>query len=317
MVMENSSDTELFSPKEDIVFKMLFGDDQHTDILSAFLKAVLPPQEDDEWEEILLMPTIPPAEHPQDKVFILDVKVKSKLNSLAAVEIQLRSQPALRKRILYYATRLVTEQLGEGDDYGKIKPGITILITDFVLIRENTKYHNQYRLHDPETGSTFSDDLVLHILELPKLGEDDHTPLWAWMKFFSAKSKEELEMLATKDAGVKKAVNRLFELSADEAARSIREAQNKARRDHFAQLVYAREEGETAGEMRGFEKGIEKGRMEGLEEGIGKGRMEGLEEGNHEASLKIARELLARGIDPDIVLAVTGLERNELKQFLH
>jgi predicted transposase/invertase (TIGR01784 family) len=108
-------------------------------------------------------------------------------------------------------------------------------------------------------------------------------------------------MLATKDAGVKKAVNRLFELSADETARSIREAQNKARRDHFAQLVYAREEGETQGRMEGFEEG----------------RMEGLEEGNHETSLKIARELLARGTNPDVVLAVTGLEWSELKQFLH
>jgi hypothetical protein len=50
------------------------------------------------------------------------------------------------------------------------------------------------------------------------------------------KNEEELRMLAEKDAGIKKAAARLVELSADETARAIREAQIKARRDHFGPM---------------------------------------------------------------------------------
>jgi hypothetical protein len=40
---------------------------------------------------------------------------------------------------------------------------------------------------------------------------------------------------------------RLIELSADEKARAIREAERKARFDHLAQLASAREEGKARG----------------------------------------------------------------------
>jgi len=45
---------ELLSPISDIVFKMLFGNEQNTDILSAFLKAVLL-LPDEEFSEVLIL----------------------------------------------------------------------------------------------------------------------------------------------------------------------------------------------------------------------------------------------------------------------
>jgi hypothetical protein len=68
---------ELFSPKEDLVFKMLFGDARHIDLLTAFLQAVLP-LDKDEYEEVSLLPPTSPTEYPLDKLSILDVKVKTK-----------------------------------------------------------------------------------------------------------------------------------------------------------------------------------------------------------------------------------------------
>jgi predicted transposase/invertase (TIGR01784 family) len=77
--------------------------------------------------------------------------------------------------------------------------------------------------------------------------EDDHTALWDWLEFLKVESEEELAMLANRNEEVKKAATRLIELSSDESARAIREAQARARRDHFAQLANAREEGEARG----------------------------------------------------------------------
>jgi predicted transposase/invertase (TIGR01784 family) len=313
---------ELFSPKEDVVFKMLFGDARHIDILTAFLQAVLPLAKE-EYEEVSLMPTEFPFEHPRDKRSILDVKVRTKHGVRIDVEIQVANHPALRERILYYATRMITEQVGEGDEYEKIQPAITIVIADFVLIPENAVYHNDYRLHDSKTGSTFSRHLVVHTLELPKVREDDHTALWNWLKFLKAKSEEELEMLASKDVDVKKAATRLIELSADEKARSIREAQEKARRDHSAQMRYAIEEGLRKGIEEGLREGIEKGLREGreeglregIEEGLRKGIEEGREEGREEGEMRgrraTARSLLQLGVALETIMAATGFSEEE------
>jgi predicted transposase/invertase (TIGR01784 family) len=290
---------ELFSPKEDLVFKLLFGDARHIELLTAFLQAVLPLPKD-EYAEVALMPPALPTEYPLDKLSILDVKVKTKHGALIDVEIQVANQSALRQRILYYAARMITEQIGEAGKYEEIQPVITILITDFVLIRENAKYHNHYRLHDPETGSTFTEHLEIHVLELPKVREDDHTTLWDWLGFLKAESEEELAMLASKNEEVKKAVTRLIELSADETARAIREAQAKARRDHFAQLASAREEGEALGRKEGEARGQKEGEARGQKDGEARGRR------------ATAQSLLRLGIPLETIIAATGLSGEEI-----
>jgi len=58
------------------------------------------------------------------------------------------------------------------------------------------------------------------------------------MKFFDAKTEEELDVLAQKSPAMKKATLRLLELSADEKARLLYEARLKEQRD-----IYARERG--------------------------------------------------------------------------
>ncbi|WP_105100812.1 hypothetical protein [Streptococcus suis] len=63
--------------------------------------------------------------------------------------------------------------------------------------------------------------------------------------------------------------------------------------------------------IRGRNRGKEEGRSEGLEEG----RTEGLEEGSLQKSLDVAQKLLARGLDIEDVLEITGLTSEQLTQF--
>ncbi|HFI0166600.1 TPA: hypothetical protein ACGORL_002214, partial [Streptococcus suis] len=63
--------------------------------------------------------------------------------------------------------------------------------------------------------------------------------------------------------------------------------------------------------IRGRNRGKEEGRAEGLEEG----RTEGLEEGSLQKSLDVAQKLLARGLDIEDVLEITGLTSEQLTQF--
>ena len=58
----------------------------------------------------------------------------------------------------------------------------------------------------------------------------------------------------------------------------------------------------------------QKGKEEGMEKGMEKGRTEGKEEGMNQRSLEIARKMLAQGMDEAMVMDMTGLTAEEIKQ---
>ena len=58
----------------------------------------------------------------------------------------------------------------------------------------------------------------------------------------------------------------------------------------------------------------QKGKEEGMEKGMEKGRAEGKEEDMNQRSLEIARKMLAQGMDEAMVMDMTGLTAEEIKQ---
>ena len=227
----------ILKPKTDIVFKLLFGSETSTEILTDFLMAVLN-LSPDEYDEVAITNPILLQEYKEDKLGILDVRLKLKSGKIIHVEIQVQPTKFMKERILFYDAKLITDQIGESDKYSKIKRVISIVITDYILINESLKYHHCFKLHDPENNVTFTDLFEIHTLEIPKIGESDSTPLWNWMKFLDVKTEEELRMIAVKNPVIEKAAMRVLELSADEKARMLYEDRLKAQRDRWARDEY-------------------------------------------------------------------------------
>jgi predicted transposase/invertase (TIGR01784 family) len=73
-------------------------------------------------------------------------------------------------------------------------------------------------------------------LELPKLPEMADNYLWHWLRFLRAESKEDLDMVAQASPKLEKVVGKLLELSEDESARMLYEAEAKQERDNRARL---------------------------------------------------------------------------------
>jgi predicted transposase/invertase (TIGR01784 family) len=297
------------SPRNDIIFKMLFGDERDIDLLTDFLQSALNlPAED--YEEVILVDPHLSRETLGDKLGILDVKVRMRSGKMVDIEIQLCDLPQMHERIVFYLAKMITEQIGEGDDYRQIQRSICVLITDFVLVPENDVYHNRYTLRDANTHSEFSDLLEIDTLELPKLPQDeDGSTLWDWLKFLNARNEEDLTMLGEKNTHLKKAVAKLIALSADEEARMLAESREKMRRDNAARIYAA----EQKGREEGREEGLEKGREEGWE----KGREEGLEKGRETALLSVARNMLQAGRPAAEIIQVTGLPPKAVQSLMH
>jgi predicted transposase/invertase (TIGR01784 family) len=274
---------DILPPKNDVVFKLLFGDKRNEDLLADFLKSVIRLPEDD-YDEITIVDPHLIRKHPDKKLGILDLKIKTKSGKIVHVEILLWDLPQMRERIVFYDAAMIMDQIDAGEEYDLIKRVITILITDYVLIPENPRYHNRFTLSDLEAALEFTDLIEIHTLELPKLPETADNYLWHWLRFLRAQSKEDLDMVAQASPKLNKTVVKLLELSEDEEVRMIYEAEVKAQRDERARIRGAREEGKA----------------------------EGKAEGKNEKALEIARNLIALGMPVEKIAAATALSREEV-----
>ena len=260
----------------DIVFKLLMGTENSKEILIDFLMAVLN-LSPDEYDEITIANPFLLQEYKGDKLGILDVKIKLKSGKILNIEVQVDPMPFLESRILFYISKLITEQIGESDQYEKIKRVISIIITGHPIIKQNDKYHHNFGLYDIESGVLLTDALEIHTLEVPKARKlddsEEKADLLNWMKFFDIKTEEELNMLAQKSPAMRRATLRLMELSADEKARQLYEARLKEQRDS-----YAREQGAS-----------------------------------NERAITIAKKLLGMNIPLEKIIEATGLARDEVE----
>jgi len=171
----------------DVIFKLLMGTENSKEILTDFLLAVLNLLPD-EYDEITIQNPFLLQEYKGDKLGILDVKLKLKSGKILNIEIQVDPMPFMESRILFYVSKLITEQIGESDQYEKIKRVISIIITGHPLIKQSEKYHHHFGLFDIESGVLLTDALEIHTLEVPKariVDEDaESADLLNWMKFF-------------------------------------------------------------------------------------------------------------------------------------
>jgi hypothetical protein len=151
---------------------------------------------------------------------------------------------------------------------GRLYPGEAMITVNGV--RRSAQYRHL---------TLFSGVMEIHTLELPKLPAetDDENLLLYWLRLFKAQRLEEYEMLATKDPSIKKTVDILKQLSADDKARLAYEAREKAIRDELAKMHGA------------------------------------YSKGQQETRLEIAQKLLAYGIALEIIAESSGLSIDEVQ----
>jgi predicted transposase/invertase (TIGR01784 family) len=227
----NMGKKEFLPVKSDIIFRLFFADERNEEFLISLLKSVLRLPAID-YNEIEIADPHLLREFKGDKLAIIDVKLYTKTRKVIHIEIQLKVTPELKNRIILYDAKLITEQIGSGNEYDAIQKVASIIITDEEHVQGSPNYHHRFTFYDPEAGVEFSDIIEIHSLELKKLPEqDDGTALYDWAKFIAAESEEELDRAAEKNEEVKKAVVKFRELTADERTRDMYERQEKARRD--------------------------------------------------------------------------------------
>ena len=285
----------ILSPKVDFVFKKIFGNEKHPNILISFLNAVIKPT--DLIKSVQIKNTDIEKEHIEDKYSRLDIKAVTNNGEHINIEIQVKNEYNMIKRSLYYWSKMYEGQLTKGQDYDTLSRTICINILDFKYLK-NDNFHNCYRLKEKNTNEELTDVMELHFIEIPKLrklenSEDISDMLEAWITFIESPTSELIDKLEMSSDEIKEAKEELLRLSGNDKERERYEKRFESLLEQNSLLANA--------ERKGLQKGIEKGKKEGLKEGA------------KQEKILISKNLLDV-LDDETISNKTGLSLKEIKE---
>ncbi len=249
----------LMKPKIDFAFKEIMIDEKAR---TGFLSSVLHINPEDVKETNILNSNLRKI-HEDDKLGILDVRVLLNNDTEIDVEIQLSELSIWPDRSLFYASKMFTEQIMQGQKYDIFKKCVSISILDFKLFKNETDFYSCFHIKEDTRNFIYTDKMEFHVIELPKLPDElkeNCSSLELWAKFISAEAEEELDMIAKQDVYIQSAYDRLQIISQDKQKRLEYEAREKAIRDHN-QFMY---EAEQRGIEIGTDNSIKKLILAGL-----------------------------------------------------
>lgn len=191
-------------------------------------------------------------DNPEDKLSIVDVKARASDGRQFDVEMQLLSERSFTKRILFYWSELHQQQLDAGDSYDKLRPTISVCLTNFVLFPEINEYRLPFELSNREHNVTFSSDMLVILVELPKFKvepENTISPLDAWLFFLCKTDELNSENLpnSINKLKIRKALEELLMLSQDDLERERYLARCRVLRDESSRLKSAHADGREEG----------------------------------------------------------------------
>ena len=276
---------KLLSPKLDVVFQALFGEEGNEEITKGFLEAILkePISKIDLSKNVILR-----REFKEDKLGILDILAELDGNKQVNIELQLIDKNNTIERMLYYWSRLYSRKIRKGGEYQELPKTIVILISNFRIKELGIEdYYTKWQIMEATRKIVLTEKLELYIIELPNIigKENKSDKLLDWLYFLENPKSERVEKNMGENKELKRAVKELNKISEDEKMQRIAELREKAILDEKA--IYA----------RGFDVGEEKGRLE--------------------RNIEIAKELLKRGLSKNEIMEITQLTQEQIEQFFN
>jgi len=270
------------NPFTDYGFKRLFGEEPNKDLLLDFLNELLKKEQGKIIElQYLKNENLTTTELNRKAVF--DLYCTNEKGERFIVEIQKTKQKFFKDRTVYYSTFPIREQAVLGSDWNfELKKVYTIAILDFIFDEdknETEKFRYDVKLMDIDSKKVFYDKLTFIYLEMPKFN----------------KKAEELETRFDKWLFVLKNLNKLNRIP------------DKLREDIFLKLFQTAEIAKfTQNEYQEYEDSLKYYRD--LKNSLDTAK----EEGKIEGKIEIAKEMLNKGFDINIITELTGLSKEEI-----
>ncbi|CAK7035358.1 MAG: hypothetical protein PARBA_04026 [Parabacteroides sp.] len=305
--MENKSALVRF----DWAVKRLLRNKSNFVILEGFLSTLL----EEKITIVRLLESEGNKDARDDKFNRVDMLAEDSKGELIIIEVQNNRELDYFHRMLYGASKAVTDYINEGQEYGIIRKVYSVNIVYFELgqgkdyvyhgyttfrgihyndiLQLSVRQREQFVRH--EAGDIFPE---YYVLRVDGFNDQAKTPLDEWIKFLKT-----------------------GEIEHDSTAPGLQEASERLRIDQLSpsdkQQYYSDMEAiryQRSVIKTGWIEGRADGLAEGKAEGLAEGRAEGLAEGKAEGKREIAAKLKKQGIPVDVIIQCTGLSSEEISK---
>ena len=280
-------------PKNDLIFKRVFG--EHPHLLLSFLNAIMPLKQGRRIEKIEYLPNEQVPHSKNKKNSIVDVKCIDNEDNQFIVEMQMIWSEAFNNRMVFNAGKAYVKQLDKNEEYDLLKPVYTLAIINDTFDHKTDNFYHHYQIVNRENTEEIIHGLEFVLVELPKFSPqnwEDRKLAVLWLRFLN-EVNEKLKSLPP-------------ELEANE---DIRQAADLCEEAAFTPEELALYD-EYWDAIR-VEKTI---RNASLREGLAEGEAIGLEKGKVEGKIETALNLLADGVSIENVSKYTGLTIQQIQE---
>ena len=301
----------------DYGFKRLFGQEPNKDLLRDFLNELLK-EEQGNIVDITYLKDENLGNTALDRKAIFDLYCENEKGEKFIVELQKAKQNFFKDRSVYYSTFPIQQQARRGEWDYELKAVYTIGILDFVFDEDkddSQKYRYDIKLQDIETNKIFYDKLTFIYLEIPKFNKSVDELQSRFEKWLYA-----IKHLGRLDRVPEKLREQVFEKFFEVAEIANFTPEEVIRYEdslkYYRDLKNVLDTARGEGVEQGIGIGVEQGIGIGVEQGIGIGREQGIgigrEQGRTQEKMDNAAKMLARGIDTQTIMDITGLSREAI-----
>ena len=160
----------------------------------------------------------------ESKEFILDLALIINDSLFLNLEMQLYNDGYWPERSLSYTCRSY-DNLNRGAGYAEVLPVLHIGFLDFTLFPNHPEFVSEYQLMNinPQHRYSYSDKLRISVVNLKEIEratkEDKRYGIDLWARVLTAKTWEEIDMLAQDNEYLRETSNAMYELDKDRLIR--------------------------------------------------------------------------------------------------
>jgi predicted transposase/invertase (TIGR01784 family) len=274
--------SKFLDPKNDVAFKKIFGSEKNKDILIHFLNDMITFKGRGHIQDVTFLKTSQDPETAAQKTSIVDILCKDEKGNTYIVEMQVAKEKGFEKRAQYYASKAYISQAHVGGKYQDLKEVIFLAISDFIIFPDKANYKSDHVILDRDSQENDLKNFSFTFIELPKFNKSIEAlsnVMDKWSYFFkhaAETSEKDLEKLVGQDDIIERAYEELNRFS------------------------WNQEELLTYDQSEKYEWDYQACMEQKLDEGVAQG------------VAKVAKNLLAQGIDIPFIASVTGLSEQEI-----
>ena len=293
---------KVYSLLNDFMFKFVFGRKSHEHLTIKLLNSLLKLEGNSLIKELVFLNPFNEKDFKDDKISIVDTRVKDSSGKYYNIEIQPKKQRSFIKRFAYYTAKMFSNQLDYSEKFENLHSTIGVALLGFDLFSNSREIDEIFSFKNKKSDIVLKDIIEMHFISLAKSPKADNlkemTCFEKWVYF-----------LYNSNRYAKPGTKLPIELKAEEYMQEVTDYAQQANSD--------RELRELMRDRERFLIDQHLDCVDSYEEGVEDGIEEGREEGRREEKRNVIKKLFSKGKTKEDILDLLEISSEEYEKLIN